>query len=345
MKSLIIADTHYGVRQDKAEFYDYQKKFFHKVLFPFIDKYQIKRLIHLGDLVDNRKSMNYLTKKRMQDDFLNPLKDMDLEIEWVVGNHDAHFKDTLAINAIEEFASSGRIHAGFSTVDIDGHSCDFVPWICRSNADDISERIAASASPFCFGHFELKGFQDNSGGYTTYGMDRGILKRYDKVFSGHFHKRSQQDNIRYVGATFEYTWADYGDYRGFCTFDPDAPKPINFYRNPFNIFSVLDYSNGLGMDLSVLKSKVQQTYCRLIVKEKDSEAKLKDAIKLIEDVGVLDLTVFDETAKVALVGGDTDQSEDMVRDMYNYIDQFEIPSPDKVKKKFTEIYTEALQEL
>ena len=50
MKIAILNDTHFGVRNDSEAFRNYQLKFYNEIFFPYIEKHNIKTLIHLGDV-------------------------------------------------------------------------------------------------------------------------------------------------------------------------------------------------------------------------------------------------------------------------------------------------------
>ena len=42
----------------------------------------------------------------------------------------------------------------------------------------------------CFGHFEFEGV-DDAGMTCQHGLDHSYVKRFDKVYSGHFHQKSE----------------------------------------------------------------------------------------------------------------------------------------------------------
>ena len=71
----IICDTHYGAKSDSSVLLDNQKLFLDNIFFPTLREKNIKTVIHLGDLVDRRKYINFNTSNRMRTDFLNPLQD------------------------------------------------------------------------------------------------------------------------------------------------------------------------------------------------------------------------------------------------------------------------------
>ena len=59
MKVAIITDTHYGARKGSAHLHEYFKLFYDNVFFPTLEKEGIDTIIHMGDIFDSRKSIDY----------------------------------------------------------------------------------------------------------------------------------------------------------------------------------------------------------------------------------------------------------------------------------------------
>ena len=69
MKIAILNDTHFGVRNDSEAFRNYQLKFFNDIFFPYLKKHNIKTIVHLGDVVDRRKFINFETASTFKEHF------------------------------------------------------------------------------------------------------------------------------------------------------------------------------------------------------------------------------------------------------------------------------------
>ena len=69
MKVAIIADTHFGARNDNTFFLDYMLQFYEGIFFPYLEKHNIKTVIHLGDLMDRRKYVSFKTAKEFRERF------------------------------------------------------------------------------------------------------------------------------------------------------------------------------------------------------------------------------------------------------------------------------------
>ena len=83
MKIALITDTHWGVRNDNNSFMDNTKSFLDDVFFPYLQLHNIRDVIHLGDLVDRRKYINFNTANRLKEDFIKPLLDKNLNVHLV----------------------------------------------------------------------------------------------------------------------------------------------------------------------------------------------------------------------------------------------------------------------
>ena len=67
MKVALITDTHYGARSDSIPFDNFFEKFYSQCFFPELEKRQIKTVMHLGDIFDRRKYINFNTLKKCKE--------------------------------------------------------------------------------------------------------------------------------------------------------------------------------------------------------------------------------------------------------------------------------------
>ena len=61
-------------------------------------------------------------------------------------------------------------------------------------------------------------------------------------FSGHFHHKSDNGNVYYLGNPYQITWSDYKDPRGFHIFDTET-RELEFIKNPYEIFHKIYYDD------------------------------------------------------------------------------------------------------
>ena len=79
MKIALLNDTHFGCRNDSPAFIEYQNAFYNDLFFPYLQKNDIKTLIHLGDVVDRRKFINHNTAHNFKKVFWNRLDELGID--------------------------------------------------------------------------------------------------------------------------------------------------------------------------------------------------------------------------------------------------------------------------
>jgi DNA repair exonuclease SbcCD nuclease subunit len=296
----VIGDTHYGARSDSISFLDYSKQFFDECFFPYIDEHKIKRVIHLGDLVDRRKYVNYYTASRLRNDFLIPLQLRECEVDIIAGNHDVYYKDTSSVNALRELVSSSFPfwhHIDASEIELDGIKILLVPWINQENRDHTLKLIKKTKAQICFGHLDLNGFEMHRGVVQRDGYDPEIFSKFDIVVSGHFHHKHSHGNIHYLGAPLQFSWSDYNDPKGFHVFDTET-REIEFIENPFVIFKKIWYNDkDKNIDEVITHfdfNKYSGCFCKLIIEEKRNPYWFDIFIERLENAEVSDLQVVED---------------------------------------------------
>ena len=243
-KICLLADTHWGVRADNRGIIENMKRFLDTCFFPEIDKQQIKTIVHLGDVVDRPKFVNYSTLSRMTEDFVNPILDRGIDLHVIVGNHDTYYKDTNELNAVTELYGHLpiKIYTRPTDVQIGDTNILMMPWICQDTHDESMDKLRTSNSQILFGHLQVTGFEMYRGSYCTEGYDKELFDRFDVVASGHFHHRSSFNNIYYLGTPCQFIWSDFDGSRGFHIFDTET-RHLEFYENKRPMFRKVFYND------------------------------------------------------------------------------------------------------
>ena len=344
----IITDTHFGARNDNDNFNEYFYQFYEGVFFPYLQTHNIKTVLHLGDLMDRRKYVSYKTAKDFRERFILPLKHLKVDFHCLVGNHDIYFKNTNDVNSLQELIgqTSNKFHlyADATEVNIGGLDILFMPWINQQNYIYSMGMIDETKAKVCMGHLEIKGFQMHKGQINDHGYDKELFKKFHTVFSGHFHHKSDDGQIYYLGNPYEIYWNDYNDKKGFHIFDTETLE-LERIVNPFRLHEKIYYDDSQeDYDKHDVKKYLKKYVKVIVVNKKDlykfdmfMERLLKanaHEVKIVEnftDAGADN--VSDDIVKYA---------EDTTTLLDKYIDELEIDlDKDRLKNTMRGLYNEA----
>ena len=357
MKIAILNDTHCGARNSADWMIEYQERFYKEVFFPYLEKNDIKHIIHLGDYYDSRKnaaSVRALINNRKV--FLDQLLRYDIMMYLILGNHDVYYKNTNSVSSpaammqshpnIEiykdpttlEFYPEMRREASISEKPV---PICLIPWINQENYDDCISEISRTNAKVCMGHFEFAGFPFQRGGIPApEGLSTEIVEKFELVLSGHYHTRSQRGNVHYLGSQMEFTWADAGDEKYFHVYDTETGE-VEEIRNPITLFQKIEF----GPETTVTKKLLEElkgNFVQVIRLPDVSDQKFNNAVKKIHEV-VLDVKitepVIDKNVEV-----DMDAVTDTSELIKSYVDTIDTELNKPVIKSMMEaLYNSALQ--
>ena len=94
MDVAILNDTHAGVRNSSDIFIEYQARFYEEVFFPYLLENNIKNILHLGDYFEHRKYVNFKALNQNRRVFLDKLREYNIHMDIIPGNHDVYYKNT-----------------------------------------------------------------------------------------------------------------------------------------------------------------------------------------------------------------------------------------------------------
>ena len=350
MKICILGDTHFGMRGDSLEFHRYYEKFYDEVFFPYLIENKIDTVFQLGDLFDRRKFINFNSLYLSRKYFFDKLKEHNITLHTLLGNHDVMFKNTLEVNSTGLLLRDYEniiMYDKFAQVSFDGVEIDIVPWLCADNQEEIFSQIKESTNQLCFGHFEIDGFEMDRGNLCHGGIDRKTLNKYDMVLTGHFHHKSDDGHIFYVGTPGEMTWSDYKDERGFHIFDTNT-REMEFILNPYRMFHKVSYDD-TQHDFEFWKTfdfdQFKDTYVKVVVLNKQNPYLFDNVVDNIYKAGVCDISIVEDFTEIVLEDDQEliDQAEDTMTILSKYIDNLTLNvEAEKLKTLMRELYVEAI---
>ncbi len=346
MKIALITDTHFGARNDNLNFNEYFYKFYDELFFPYLRENNITNVIHLGDVMDRRKYISYRIAKDFRERFLDQFD--GIQFHMLVGNHDTFYKNTNDVNSLQELVDGKynniKVYPAATEVDFDECKILFVPWINVNNMTHTIKMLKTSSAQICMGHLELSGFEMQKGMVMDHGWDKEEFSRFDTVMSGHYHHKSDDGQVFYLGTPYEIYWNDWDDPKGFHVFDTET-RELERIVNPHKIFSKIYYDDSTmsydNHDISQYKDK----YVKLVVVNKKDlyqfdkfvdkllQADCHD-VKIVEDFSDLDASnVSDDIVE---------NTQDTMTLLELYIDDLSVDlSKDRLKNTTRELYIEA----
>ena len=351
MKSALLNDTHFGARNDSLIFDDYFHKFYDDIFFPYLKEHNIKTLIHLGDIVDRRKFINYKIAHNFRHKFLQKLWSEKIDTHIIIGNHDIYFRNTNKVNAVQELCTTHDginepwIYEEAKVVEFDGTKILMLPWINPENEAESLEACKTAEADVCMGHLDLNGFRMMDNMVQTHGYDKKIVQRFEKTFSGHFHHKNDDGQIFYLGSQYEMTWSDYNNKKGFHIFDTET-REIEFIPNPYTIFKKLMYNDTETNYDKFDITDYNQKYVKLVVvSKKDNQMFDRLLERMYNKISVHELKILEDYSDLSATNVSDDVvegSEDTMTLVNNYVDQLPVDlDKEKLKVMIKETFIEA----
>ena len=222
MKIAIITDQHFGARKGADYIHNYFKKFYDNTFFPYLEKNKIDTIMDMGDTFDNRRNIDLATLEWSKKNYYDRLQAMGITVHTIVGNHTAYYKDTNEINTVELLLKeykNVKVYSEPTNINLGGLDILLLPWINEENKLQTLEMMDTTKASVIMGHLELNGFVATRGHTMEHGMDTKVFDKFYRVYSGHYHTRSDNGKIYYLGNPYEMFWNDVKDTRGFHIFD------------------------------------------------------------------------------------------------------------------------------
>lgn len=355
-KILIIGDVHFDVANGNQNVLENQLNFFNAQVFPYMRENNIKTIIQLGDLMDNRNKVSVNVLHYLKKNFFDVIKAEDITLYTLIGNHDIYHKDTREIHSLELF---DEIYDNFivineiKTLEISDKKLLVVPWVLPDEKYNFENYLDTD---YIFGHFETNGVEMvkgiNCNSNHAFDMDsfKGI-----KTFSGHFHLRRyyESSNIYYVGTPNQINWSDYAEQKGFHVLDVQSGV-VEFIENTVSTKHIKIILNSEDKTMEVLglrenlKQKIDSKLDYSIFK--NHKAKIYIDKDNVFNKGIIEKLDSElQSYRIELL--ERESAEEIEQEKSDYI-EFDVITAikesiktDYQKRVFNDIYTEALLNL
>lgn len=347
MKLILLGDCHLGARQNSQIIANHQIKLFDQLI-DYCKDNDIKTIIQLGDVYDQRKAINVKTLKLAYELF-DRFEEGGIDFHTLIGNHDVFYKDTIEVTSSSLLLRSyNHVHVYDKPTKLQFGSLNFdiIPWICDDNRELCLDTIKNSTSDICCGHFEINQFPIRYQTNFEGGLAREQFKHYKHVFSGHFHQTSEKDNITYVGTPYQLTWSDALSTNGFWVLDTETLEYQHVINND-KYFRYLHYNDSVpGITTKISKLDLKDTFIKILVEKKTKPLLYERFVTRIFDNNPADVKIIDQELQVdeesnVNVDLKTMNTFDIIN---NYIDNCSLTNKQELKNLMFSLYNESLDQ-
>jgi DNA repair exonuclease SbcCD nuclease subunit len=346
LKIALITDQHFGARNDSIAFLDFYEKFYDTTFFPVLDDNGITNVLILGDTFDRRKYVNFYSLQRAKEMFFDKLAERGIKVHMLAGNHDTYYKNTNDVNSpdllLREYSNIEVIDEP-QTIFVGGTAICMMPWICPENYQESLDQMNQTQAEICMGHFEISGFSMYRGMESHEGLSKETFDKFDLVFSGHYHHRSSDKHIHYLGNPYELTWQDFNDPRGFHLFDLDT-RGLEFVLNPYTMFARVEYDDKEKEPVDLDSLELKDKYVKLVVVNKTDYYKFDKFIQKLYNKGCHEIKIIEDMSEFndGEIGEEINL-EDTLSVLSHFIDSVETDvDKEQVKTFMKSLYTEAV---
>jgi DNA repair exonuclease SbcCD nuclease subunit len=344
----ILNDTHCDVRNSADIFLENQTKFYTDTFFPYCKEHGITQVLHLGDYYDNRKQISVKAIGHNRKIFLDPLKENGMHMDIIPGNHDVYYKNTNDLCTLKELLGHymNNIHIIMepAVLEYGSMKIGMVPWINNQNYHSTVDWIQNTSADVICAHLELNGFDMMRGVKSTSGMDAALFKRFEMVLSGHYHTKSQQNNIHYLGNQMELTWSDCGDPKFFHVLDTET-RELTPVRNPHTLFKKVVYDDR-ETDYNTIEvgEKFDHKFIKVVVRNKTDHFMFERYLDRIQARSIYELKIAENFQE--FIGENVDDEgvniEDTGELLNTYIENVDTDlDKDRIKNEMSDLMNEA----
>ena len=325
----------------------YQEKFYTNVLFPYLLENKIDKIIHLGDYYEHRKFVNLKALEHNRRIFLDKLREYNITMDIIPGNHDVFYKNTNELCSLKElmghYMDVVKIHMDNVVVTYDELKVALIPWINMTNYADTMDFIKTCSADIVAGHFEFGGFEMYKGIVNPHGMDTNEFKRFEMVLSGHFHTKSSRDNIHYLGSQMEFNWGDVNDSKYFHILDTST-RELTPVLNPNTLHTKIIYNDELNNYNTYDITTLDNQFVKIIVEKKTDYFAFDKFIDKVSLRPIYELKISESFAEY--LGDNVEDDEIKLDDtqvlLDSYVDAVETEADkEKLKTLLRGLYAEA----
>ena len=289
---VFLSDIHLGLRNASIEWIENITSYFDNFFIPLIKKYKSEEnvaLVIAGDFFDNRQHID-INVMNIGSQIMYKLS-KEVEVFILVGNHDIYKKKDTDITSLKMFDTFDNVNVVYNVSQIllkGGKKMTLIPWV-GDHKEETNLLAKHKNDDFIIMHTDIAGLSFDNGREIIDGANVSVVENV-KIYSGHIHKRQENDKVVYLGSPYQLRRSDIGNNKGVYS--------IKFLENGSGFttrqeFTANDYSpkflririsDILDLPIGNIKQIVENNYVDIVIKKKHMNeiniAKLMEAMDL-----------------------------------------------------------------
>jgi hypothetical protein len=229
----------------------------------------------------------------------------------------------------------------------DGCNVALMPWINAENYTESLKFLDTCNASILGAHLELQGFEVMKGLHAAHGMSADIFKKFEMVWTGHYHTKQQKGNIHYLGCPYEMFWNDSDDPKYFHVFDT-VTREVKPVRNPLTIYTKIFYDDRKTNYDKFDATKLKDNFIKVVVTSKSDVGQFDRFIETIQKQDVHEVKIaenYDEFLGANVADEDVETVSDTSVLLDSYVEAVDTElNKETIKTKLRELYVEAQNE-
>ena len=289
---VFLSDIHLGLRNASVEWIENITSYFDYFFIPLIKKYKSKETVALviaGDFFDNRQHID-INVMNIGSQIMYKLS-KEVEVFILVGNHDIYKKKDTDITSLKLFDMFDNVNVVYNVSQIllkGGKKMTLVPWV-GDHKEETNLLAKHKNDDFIIMHTDITGLSFDNGREIIDGANISVVET-GKIYSGHIHKRQENDKVVYLGSPYQLRRSDIGNNKGvysikFVEKGKEYSARQDFVANEYSPkFLRIRISDILNLPIGNIKQIVENNYVDIVIKKKHMNeiniAKLMEAMDL-----------------------------------------------------------------
>lgn len=251
MKTVILSDTHFGVKSNSITWLKSQLQGIEEIVSYIRQQDDQVDVVHCGDLFDSRSSINPYIVYRTNE-AIHRLKWYAHHVTILGGNHDYYSPEERDFNVTSlDFINEEEDLDIVAQNPYIYNKALFLPWFVFHNPEKLKASLRLGSYNIIYTHTDLSHLPENI---------RDIVNRIPvPILSGHIHTPNLTNNQRLtLGSCFPLTFADSNCERGFYTLIDNDVNTLEFHplSSPIRFYRL--YNDDLIVKWSTLRDNLRQ---------------------------------------------------------------------------------------